>query len=89
MLEQNSHSTDANYNSLNYQLGTKSRSKNKAIREIVCGSDRCFDEPTARCLICSKYYCYKHVQLCLQIHPNEIEIMVPRKKIINTTSLSQ
>lgn len=89
MLEQNSHRTDANHNSPNYRLRAMSRSKNKTIQEIMCESDSCFDEPTARCHICSKYYCYKHVQLCLQIHPTEIEIMVPRKNIINTPSLSK
>ena len=42
---------------------------------IDCIIDGCLAIPIARCILCSKYYCYIHVQLCLQLHSNEIEII--------------
>ncbi len=52
--------------------------------KIDCIVNGCLAIPIARCILCSKYYCYTHVQLCLQIHSNEIEIINPLKSMINT-----
>ncbi len=52
--------------------------------KIDCIINGCLAIPIARCILCSKYYCYIHVQLCLQTHPNEIEIINPLKSMINT-----
>jgi hypothetical protein len=52
--------------------------------KIDCIVNGCLAIPMARCILCSKYYCYTHVQLCLQLHSNEIEIINPLKSMINT-----
>lgn len=44
---------------------------------IRCIYEGCLVTPIARCIICSKYYCYLHLQTCFQIHPNDIEIIRP------------
>ena len=41
----------------------------------TCNMNDCFSIPITRCILCSKYYCYTHVQLCFQTHQNEIEII--------------
>ena len=52
--------------------------------KINCIINGCLAIPIARCILCSKYYCYTHLQLCLQLHSNEIEIINPLKSMRNT-----
>ena len=52
--------------------------------KIDCIVNGCLAIPIARCILCSKYYCYVHVQFCFQIHSNEIEIINPLKSMRNT-----
>ena len=33
--------------------------------KIDCIVNGCLAIPIARCILCSKYYCYVHVQLCI------------------------
>jgi hypothetical protein len=51
------------------------KSNERLSRTINCFVDSCLSVPVARCIICSKYCCYNHVHICLQTHPNEIEII--------------
>jgi hypothetical protein len=59
------------------------RSNDKVITGISCANDDCLADPIGLCVRCSKYYCYKHIQICFQIHPNEIEIIRPMKNRIS------
>lgn len=52
-----------------------SKSNEMQYRTIKCFVDDCLSTPIARCILCSKYCCYNHVHICLQTHPNEIEII--------------
>ena len=72
---------DVTNNVLTISRLTKSDIKGKT--EICCVSDGCLADGMARCIRCSKYYCYEHIQLCFQIHPNEIEIIRPMNYRIN------
>ena len=69
-------------------ITTKKRFLNESSRglrnKIDCIVEGCLATPIAQCILCSKYYCYLHVQLCLQSHTNEIEIINPLKSMINT-----
>jgi hypothetical protein len=73
----NNHINDVMNNISPSQRATRSNSK--MITDINCVNDDCLADPTGLCLRCSKYYCYNHIQLCFQIHPNEIEIIRPMK----------
>jgi len=53
-------------------------------RVITCSINSCLSIPVARCILCSKYYCYDHIQVCLQIHSNEIEIVNQEKYNIHS-----
>ena len=79
--ERDNHLNDVTNNILRRDNGWQSNSKERIT--ISCVNDDCLDDPMAQCLRCSKYYCYEHIQLCLQIHPNEIEIIRPMKNMIN------
>jgi hypothetical protein len=59
------------------------RSNSLNATEISCFYNDCLADPMAKCLRCSKYSCYEHIQLCFQIHPNEIEIIRSMKHRIN------
>ena len=69
-------------------LTTKKRflkESNRGLRnKIDCIVKGCLAMPIARCILCSKYYCYTRVRLCLQLHSNEIEIINPLKSMRNT-----
>jgi hypothetical protein len=52
-----------------------SESNKRVYRTIRCFVDGCLFTPLARCILCSKYCCYNHIHICLQTHPNEIEII--------------
>ncbi len=58
-----------------------------SIKFTRCIYDSCSAKPIARCLRCSKYYCYVHLQLCFQTHPNEIEIINPLKNKMNVGAI--
>ena len=71
---------------MNYHLNdaidnitTEKRFLKESIRglrnKIDCIIYGCCAMPIARCIVCSKHYCYTHVQSCLQLHSNEIEII--------------
>jgi hypothetical protein len=62
-------------------LAKRSNANNIIPTIISCANDDCLADPTGLCLRCSKYYCYKHIQLCFQVHPNEIEIIKPMKNM--------
>jgi hypothetical protein len=79
--EKYNHLHDVTNNILPNSGLTKSNIKGKT--EISCVNDDCLADVMARCIRCSKYYCYKHILLCFQIHPNEIEIIRPMKYRIN------
>ena len=83
MNETNNHLNDTIDN-----ITTKKRLLKDSIgdlrNKIDCIVNGCLAIPIARCILCSKYYCYLHVQLCLQVHSNEIEIINPLKSIRNT-----
>jgi hypothetical protein len=59
-------------------------SKRGLRNKINCIINGCLAIPIARCILCSKYYCYVHIQLCLQLHSNEIEIINQLKSMRNT-----
>jgi hypothetical protein len=75
------HCNDINSNISKNQLAKRSNTISKKPIIISCVNDGCLEEPMAQCLRCSKYYCYEHIQLCFQIHPNEIEIIKPMKNM--------
>lgn len=52
-----------------------SKSNRKVVNAIACFVSGCFAKPIAKCLLCSKYSCYVHLQLCLQLHSSEIEVI--------------
>lgn len=77
------HRNEINNNISKNQLAKRSIAIGKNPTIISCVNDGCLEEPMAQCLRCTKYYCYEHIQLCFQIHPNEIEITRPMKNMIN------
>ena len=59
-------------------------SKRGLRNKIDCIINGCLAIPIARCVLCSKYYCYAPVQLCLQLHSNDIEIInLVKDKIVS------
>lgn len=71
--EMNYHYNDAvNYIS---EKRLNSKSNRKIVNMMVCFMSGCLAKPIARCVLCSKYSCYAHLQICLQLHSNEIEII--------------
>ena len=73
--EMESHNNDVNINISKVRLSK--RSEDIMNGAITCTFIGCIAYPCARCLLCSKYYCYSHLQECLQLHPNEIEVIRP------------
>lgn len=71
--EMNCHYNDA----IHYISEKRSTSKSNRnfVNKIVCFMNGCLTRPIARCVLCSKYSCYAHLQLCLQLHSHEIEII--------------
>lgn len=52
-----------------------SKSNERLSRTTKCFVNDCLSSPIVRCILCSKYCCYNHVHICMQTHPNEIEII--------------
>lgn len=52
-----------------------SESNRNFVDRIVCFMSGCLAKPIAKCVLCSKYSCYAHLQTCLQHHSHEIEII--------------
>ena len=50
-------------------------SNRNLVNRVMCFMHGCLAKPIARCVICSKYSCYAHLQICLMDHSNEIEII--------------
>jgi hypothetical protein len=66
------HLNEINNNISKNQLAKRSKAISKNPTMISCVNDGCLEESKAQCLPCTKYYSYEHIQLCFQIHPNEI-----------------
>lgn len=81
MNELDNHLHEVINNKSKNQLATRSNANNIMPTIISCANDDCLADPMARCLRCVGYYCYNHIQLCFQIHPNEIEIIKPMKNM--------
>ena len=84
MKEVYNHRNDANSTISKNKLLIKSNRDLPGI--FACNIDGCLDVPKAQCLRCSKYYCFMHAQLCLEIHPNNIEIIGPLQQGVNEQS---
>lgn len=82
LVEMNSHCDNAIDNIIGNWSSTIPNKRLK--RKITCFSDSCLTPPLARCTLCSKNFCYDHVQLCLFVHSNEIEILNPLKNKIHS-----
>ena len=52
-----------------------SESNRNLVGRAICFMSGCLAKPIARCILCTKYSCYAHLQICLQDHSNEIEII--------------
>ncbi len=81
MNELDNHLNEVINNKSKNLLAKRSNANNIIPTIISYANDDCLADPTRLCLRCSKYYCYKHIQLCFQIHPNEIEIIKPMKNM--------
>ena len=67
------HHNDVNVNISEIRLPKKSEGILKDA--VICTFNGCMTHPCVRCLLCLKYYCYRHLHKCLQIHPNELEVI--------------
>ena len=67
------HDDDAVY----YISGKKliPQSERNLVERVICFMSGCLAKPVARCVLCSKYSCYAHLQICLHDHSNDIEII--------------
>lgn len=81
MSKINNHSNEIITHNPKSQWATGSKDLSGLSGTIKCQNVECLSVPMARCIRCSRLYCYEHIQLCFQIHTREIEIIRPIKNL--------